>query len=193
MRECHDCAQLAHAPEKLVRYETVRFKASGWIGDKFIPRDRKRAVKRQRTVWLCGICHAREQIPYMRERGDDVSALEYLIEQAEKETTARRGKPTNGHKGSDAASTKPKVSRNGTGRKRKAHTTDSAVLFQHTSQQSVDTLAATLTCDCMPYVDILTFSRWKAHGLYPTGPGMKIGRNHLWCRHMVKESEMKAA
>ena len=91
MKPCHSCDNPAIAPETVSTFESVPYKQNGWIGDQFIPYDRKFKTPIERKQTLCGLCAA---IHYQKdyEGRTDVDAEELreeLLALAHNEIEAR--------------------------------------------------------------------------------------------------------
>ncbi len=166
VKVCSNCGlPIKGEPQPYEHHDPVYYKRNGWVGDKFIPYEKKiREVKIKKT-WLCGYCYATKEIEVMREGGIDVNELETaLLAIAETEVTARTiGAAT-------APDTTPSKRKRTT--KRPDMTSDQARTFGAYSAENATTVVTSLDCGCEPYVDVFTYNRWKAQG-FQVQRGMK--------------------
>ena len=166
MKTCNNCElPILGEPQPYENHEPVYYKRNGWVGDQFIPYDKKiREVKIKKT-WLCGYCYATKEIEVMREGGKNVTELETaLLAIADREVAARVN---------DTA-TKPDITPSKRKRTTKSPdmTPDQARSFQAYSAENATTVVINLDCGCEPYVDVFTYNRWKAQG-FQVQKGMK--------------------
>ena len=169
MKTCSNCElPILGEPQPYENHEPVYYKRNGWVGDQFIPYDKKiREVKIKKT-WLCGYCYATKEIEVMREGGKDVTELETaLLAIADKEVAARVNETatTLDRKSSNSKTTTKRT-------KRTAMTREQARSFQTYSAENATTVVMNLECGCEPYVDVFTYNRWKAQG-FQVQRGMK--------------------
>ena len=174
MTDCYECGKPAGQPHEWILTESMPYKRQGWVGDQFVPYDRKWKGVKETRVTLCGICYATHEVEGMRERGIDVTELELaLLDIAKSEAAAQTTAPkANG----TATNRKPtrKVHRNGTGVKarRETFTQTSATMFNTVSVPNAMLAESGRGCDCLAYVDIFTYRRWQAQG-YQVRKGSK--------------------
>ena len=169
MKTCSNCELLILGePQPYENHEPVYYKRNGWVGDKFIPYDKKIREVKIRKTWLCGYCYATKEIEVMREGGKDVTELETaLLAIADREVAARFEQTATTP---DRKSSKSKTT---TKRRKLEHMTpDQARTFQAYSAENATTVVMNLDCGCEPYVDVFTYNRWKVQG-FLVQKGMK--------------------
>ena len=165
VRTCDTCGRVPRAPQRHVKFTPTPYKRNGWIGDQFIPYDKRWKGGRETKIVLCGLCYAKQECEAMRDGGKDVTELEQLLlEMAEKETAPGVGS-SNGT-ASDHKRVQTKVPQTKRRRKAKAPkmTPEQAVTFNQHSTANMVLVETVLNCDCMAYADVFTYRRWRAQG-----------------------------
>ena len=195
MSTCYKCnRENVKAGQRLEIDDPIPVKANGWVGDTFVPLDRRfKATVRTRRPVLCGMCYANECMEREREGGNDVQELQQaLLELAEKEIVGVAAPATNGTNGHKPERTvTAKVSKNGRGRKRARRpkmTAEQAKSFDRMSAPNYMLVKAALngTCDCDPYTDVFTFRRWLAQN-NPVRKGQHAICKTPIIKHVVKD------
>lgn len=91
MKTCAHCGQPATQPQKWTRSESIPYRQQGWVGDQFVPYDRKWKGVRDTRITLCGLCFALECLEIEKLGEKDVNELQReLLQLAETEVTARK-------------------------------------------------------------------------------------------------------
>ena len=169
LKTCSNCElPILGEPQPYENHEPIYYKRNGWVGDKFIPYEKKIREVKIKKSWLCGYCYATKEIEVMREGGKDVNELETaLLAIADKEVAARVNDTATTP---DQKSSKSKTTTKR--RKREPMTSDQARSFQAYSAENATTVVMNLDCGCEPYVDVFTYNRWKVQG-FQVQKGMK--------------------
>jgi hypothetical protein len=166
-RLCADCDQPALAPERLTTFVPVPMKQNGWVGDKFIPRERKFKAPLERNRTVCGICaanhYAYEHEADQRNGNGESSIMnsdefyQHMADLATMENGARMD-------ALDAEKRKADRARAGPRAKRSAAKPAKNNGAQLQRSARVKRTIPDLPCGCKPYVDIKIFTGWRAEG-----------------------------
>ena len=184
-KQCSRCEREAVEPQTWERHVSVPYKQQGWVGDQFIPYDRKykgwpKIVKET----LCGNCFAWAELDTMKQGGKDVTELEAaLLELATKQLGAHA-------KSAWLTNTNPENSPTILQRKAEGN---------GWSPYNAATVVSHLACACEPYQDVRTYGGWREAGMSvqrgAKGIPIPVGARttYVFCRCQIKSDERRAA
>lgn len=200
MKTCADCDRpIAHDPQRIETHTPVPLKQNGYVGDTFVPWDKTHKSWPKITArTVCGLCYVSDYartMPDGPEREEIMLQMDALLLQVAKDEAAAR---TATPKRSPAKGKRPKPTRhqrNGARRNGHALTSANAANFDSISEANATVVDAALTCACQPYLDVLTYDRWRAlgrqvrHGQH----GIRINRGPtVFCKCQTDALEVTA-